>query len=300
MTELRQCKEYGEYLKEVVWEVEKHGKFQAFVRTIPFTPISVMKIQRVSIKDLDWDWIRMISKKHKVMVNYIELGESIRVKVGDVSKVVEVVDGNIMTKQGYRAIKNGMLPTKTQVLDLRHKIEDLRLNFKAKTRYNLGLTERKSLATEIKTGKELLEDEAYRVAFVKIVQENAKRVGYWATPTNWIEAKFKAFRDKCFVVFVKNNEEILAVALFLCTDTTCFYSLNGSVLLGRKLFAPTVAVWAAIIEAKQRKLRELDFDGVYDERYPNKRWLGYTRFKAGFSGDYVYYPPALVKWLPAR
>jgi hypothetical protein len=290
MTELRQSERYGEYLKKIGWVVEKQGKVQAFIRTIPLLPISVMKIQRASIEDLDWEWIRSISRKHKVMVNYIE----------PVEAVDEIEHTSLLVKHGYRAIKNGMLPTKTQGIDLRFKIQDLRMNFKSKTRYNLGLAVRKGLVAEIKTGKEMLEDEVAKKAYLEIIRTNAGRVGYWAVPDKWVQAKFDAFREDCFGVFVKNKNEVVAVALFLCTDTGCYYSLNGSTKEGRMLFAPTLAIWAAIQESIKRNLLELDFDGVYDERFPNTRWLGYTRFKAGFGGQYIYYAPAYIKWLPGR
>jgi lipid II:glycine glycyltransferase (peptidoglycan interpeptide bridge formation enzyme) len=64
-----------------------------------------------------------------------------------------------------------------------------------------------------------------------------------------------------------------------------FYWHNGSLDIGKKLFAPTLCIWEAILECKRRRLKVFDFEGLYDERFPNKNtsWKGFSRFKLGFS-----------------
>ena len=34
----------------------------------------------------------------------------------------------------------------------------------------------------------------------------------------------------------------------------------------------------------------MDLEGVYDERFPNKKWLGFTHFKKCFGGKEKEYP----------
>jgi hypothetical protein len=36
-----------------------------------------------------------------------------------------------------------------------------------------------------------------------------------------------------------------------------------------------------------------DFEGIFDERYPksNRDWLGFSKFKSGFGGKEIYFPP---------
>jgi len=63
-----------------------------------------------------------------------------------------------------------------------------------------------------------------------------------------------------------------------------FYWHNASSHLGKKLFAPTLCVWQAMLECKKRGLKVFDFEGLYDERIPNRNlsWRGFSKFKEGF------------------
>lgn len=47
--------------------------------------------------------------------------------------------------------------------------------------------------------------------------------------------------------------------------------------------------------AKKRGCKIFDFEGIYDERFPNKSWLGFTHFKKSFGGYEVSYPGTYTK-----
>jgi lipid II:glycine glycyltransferase (peptidoglycan interpeptide bridge formation enzyme) len=54
-----------------------------------------------------------------------------------------------------------------------------------------------------------------------------------------------------------------------------------------------------MLEGKARGCRWLDFDGIYDERYPmTKEWEGFGQFKQGFGGRVVTYLGSYRKWWP--
>ena len=74
-----------------------------------------------------------------------------------------------------------------------------------------------------------------------------------------------------------------------------FAKLSGLLDAGKKLFVPTALTWEAIISAKKEGKKVFDFEGIYDERVPNKKWLGFTHFKKSFGGDVVEYPGCFVK-----
>jgi lipid II:glycine glycyltransferase (peptidoglycan interpeptide bridge formation enzyme) len=100
---------------------------------------------------------------------------------------------------------------------------------------------------------------------------------------------------------IRDGHRTLAAAtVYLTAGPVSYYGYNGSSETGRALMAPTLAVWEGIREARRRKLGWLDFDGEYDTRFPIKRFKGFSRFKAGFGGLIVDYPPVFVRWLPMR
>jgi lipid II:glycine glycyltransferase (peptidoglycan interpeptide bridge formation enzyme) len=49
-------------------------------------------------------------------------------------------------------------------------------------------------------------------------------------------------------------------------------------------------------EAKKRKCKLWDFEGIYDERFPNKDWLGFSHFKKSFGGSEILFPGSVTKW----
>jgi lipid II:glycine glycyltransferase (peptidoglycan interpeptide bridge formation enzyme) len=54
-------------------------------------------------------------------------------------------------------------------------------------------------------------------------------------------------------------------------------------------------VWYGILWGKKRGAKMFDFEGIYDSRFPNKSWLGFTHFKKSFGGKEVEYPGCFVK-----
>ncbi len=94
------------------------------------------------------------------------------------------------------------------------------------------------------------------------------------------------------------TSEMIAAALFLFTPDICHYWHNGSTPEGRSLFAPTVIIAEGIRLAKEKGCKIFDFEGIYDERFPDqtRRWKGFTRFKTGFGGEKVTFVRPYIKY----
>jgi lipid II:glycine glycyltransferase (peptidoglycan interpeptide bridge formation enzyme) len=292
MNDLRQTKEWAEYLKKIGWVVEEYRdsgvRVLGYVRQIPFMPFSILKIQRVKKEQISDGWLRAIQKKHRAVVSYIELDYQLReLEPGELPELV---------KMGYKTTWNGMLPTKTRIIDLGFSNEELLKQMKAKTRYNIGLAKKHGLGLKIIDGQELIKDTVTFEALYRVIQTNALRVGLFGVSKAWYRALFRAFGNKAYGALINREQRLLAGAVFLTTKDTSYYFYNGSVEEGRKLMAPTLAVWVGMEEARRRGLTTFDFDGVSDERHPTKKWQGFTRFKEGFGGKAVYYPKALRHW----
>lgn len=303
MAELRQDQHHAEYMKLIGWRIERSAQgIRAYLRPLIFSA-SVMKIQRVPWDKLDFDWVKAIAKKNRVITTYIEVDQQVRQPVSK----AKISDENLaalepvitaMKREGFGTLSLGMVASKTQVVDLRQTEDQLLTRMKEKTRYNIGLAGRRKVQIKRWTGTALMNNLDLLNTYLKLIKQNNKRVGYWGGRESWIKAQLRAFGNQAYVVAAMDEHEIwLAAALFLKADKTSYYAHNGSTEKGRRDMAPSLVVWEGMKEAKRNGLEYLDFDGVFDERYPVKRWQGYTRFKSGFGGDYVWYPPAFVKWL---
>ena len=86
-------------------------------------------------------------------------------------------------------------------------------------------------------------------------------------------------------------------AIFLKGDESVHYWQAFSSRKGREDYAQYKILWSGISWAKNIGAKIFDFEGIYDERYPNKSWLGFTHFKKSFGGEEVYFPPSYTKIL---
>ncbi|MCL4382865.1 peptidoglycan bridge formation glycyltransferase FemA/FemB family protein [Patescibacteria group bacterium] len=84
-------------------------------------------------------------------------------------------------------------------------------------------------------------------------------------------------------------------AIFLATDGIGYYWQAFTGKEGRKEQIQYKIVWEGILWAKKKGTKVFDFEGIYDARFPNEGWLGFTHFKKSFGGYEVSYPGAFVK-----
>jgi len=87
-----------------------------------------------------------------------------------------------------------------------------------------------------------------------------------------------------------------AGAIFLSGDGIGYYWQAFTNREGREKHEQYNIVWEGILRVKKIGARIFDFEGIYDERFPNKSWLGFTHFKKSFGGYEVIHPGTFVKW----
>lgn len=91
------------------------------------------------------------------------------------------------------------------------------------------------------------------------------------------------------------TNEASAGAIFLLADSIAYYWQAFTSKGGRGKLTQYKIVWEGILWAKKMGAKVFDFEGIYDERFPNKSWLGFTHFKKSFGGYEVEYPGAFIK-----
>ena len=200
------------------------------------------------VKNVDWQLVKRIRKKHRII----------------------------------KLITQEMVAKKTIWVDLRKTEKQLLAAMKPKTRYNIRLAQRRGVKIKIVRSRKILKSGLFN-----LLKQNAKRLGIFGMPQKWFEAQIKAFGGKCFAVLGYAGNELVAGDFFMTSCDGCFYSHNGSTETGRKLMAPSLCAWEGIREAKRRKLKVFDFEGIYDGSRTLRRWRGFTRFKRGFGGEEV-------------
>lgn len=178
---------------------------------------------------------------------------------------------------------NSIQPQKTLILDIGRPEDDLFADMRPKTRYNIRLAERHGVYI---TPKRILKD------FWDLLQETSRRDKFNIHSQDHykklLDVSDQDFSNELF--FAQYDNKIIAVGMinFYKPSGTATYLHGASSSQHREIMAPHLLHWRVIQEAKARGFKYYDFWGV-DE----KKWPGLTRFKLGFGGEQVEYPPSI-------
>lgn len=305
--DLRQAGEWAQYLLSIGWRVERVPDY-LYIRRLPLLPIAIAKLQRPR-EPVDWEKLNLACRKHHVIRLYYETNLTnyeLPIRPAQGRRIKNYGFEEELTRRGFSPTKTSYLPRKTIWLDLAKTERQLLAAMKAKTRYNIGLARRRGVKIKVIDGNTLvrlvLKGSALKEAFYTLLQQNAWRLGIFAMPRRWYEAQLAAFGEKCFATLAYPStgsgqaSTLLAGNFFMTSGNACFYSHNGSTALGRKLMAPTLCAWEGIQEARRRKLKIFDFDGIDDGSRKLKQWKGFSRFKKGFGGSEITFPHQHAVW----
>ena len=274
MVDIRQTREYAKYLSKIGWEVERIAGINYFIKKFPLIG-SVLKVQRP--EEIKINKIYDLAKKYLAFQIIVEPKREL--------------DAKFLTSVGYKLSKSPYLPTKTLFLDLGKSEKVLLAGFKKDSRAAIYSYEKvvKSEAKRVVNSGKNLESTIgpFRGAWKTSV--GLKR---YVPPLSHLLALKESFKDNAlFITTTMKN----AGAIFLKGDKVAYYWQAFTNKEGRRTLAQYKIVWEGIKWAKDRGAKVFDFEGIYDERFPNKSWLGFTHFKKSFGGYEVTYPGCFTK-----
>lgn len=284
MIDIRQSESYGEYLKSQGWIVERIGNTNYFIKRLPIVG-SVLKVQRPS--NIDFETIKKIEKRYKVFQTIIE---------PDLAASVDSFSGIhiLLQNSGFKLSKSPFLPTKTIHLDLTRPVDDIFRNFSKDTRYSI----RKGEGLIIKEYKSPSDIKIFHNAWKKSVNFNR----YVPSLDSLLKIK-KSFPQNKSSFLASHNKfgRIIGGALFTSTshgvsDYITYYWYGFTNKEGRTSLSQYSLLHQSILWAKKNGSKIFDFEGIYDDRFPQQSWLGFTHFKGSFGGTEVTYPGCYIKF----
>jgi len=272
MPDIRQSRQYADYLSKIGWTVERINNTNYFIKKIPLIG-SVLKVQRP--KEINFEEIERLRKKYRAFQIIIE---------PQLTSGFGSIVHNLLYTHGYKLSKSPYLPTKTLYLNLDLNISKQKLfvNLKKDAKYAIKKTSNIQVNTQNNT-----------VLFRNIWKETVSCRRY-VPPFFHLISLRKSFKDNCLFLM---SEGMSSGAIFLLSGKTAYYWQAFTGKKGRKTQVQYGIVWKGILWAKKKGAKILDFEGIYDERFPNKSWLGFTHFKKSFGGNVVEYPGCYTKWL---
>lgn len=267
--DLRQSEEYAKYMVHIGWKVLNipNPKIQLFLKKIG--PVGIVKIQRTKA-ELPLDKIEKILKENHVMMCKIE------------PSFANATEGQVLEKYGYRISGWPLLGTKTLRIDLGPTEGEIFKSFKKDCRYIL----RRFMKYEIRNTLDNFE------LFYEIWKKSAKRKSLWIPSHTEYLHLIESFGKNIFCITIGNE----AGALVLLNKKAAFYYYAGATESGNKNDLPYYVVWECIKEAKKRGCSAWDFEGIFDSRWPNSGWRGFSHFKKSFGGYEIEFPGSYEKW----
>lgn len=197
---------------------------------------------------------------------------------------IEPLDSLGARLKDYEFVKShNIQPQKTLILNITKSEQELLKEMHPKTRYNIGLADKKGVKVSAQGGSapggKSFED------FWKLMQETTKRDGFHPHPKEYYKKLLEIPGVELFVA--ESDGKIIAANIVVFYNKTAIYLHGASNYEHRNLMAAPLLQREQIKEAKKRGCTEYDFWGI-DEI----KWPGVTRFKKGFSGKEIEYPGA--------
>jgi len=272
MQDIRQSINYANYLQSQKWIVEKIDNVNYFLKKIPILGY-ILKIQRpnkISYKD-----IKILSDKYKSFQIIIE--------------PKSFADRKLLITNDYKLSKSPYLPTKTIHINLEKSLKQITADFKKETRRCIRVGE-KVKTIRCSSHKEI---EKFHSAWKKSV--NFMR--FVPSLESLVNLK-KSFPQNNSLFLTSHNKynKIIGGAVFTRSlHDYCYYWYGFTSKEGRTSLSQYSLLYQGILWGKKMGCKMFDMEGIYDDRFPIKSWLGFTHFKKGFGSREILYPGCYTK-----
>jgi len=260
MADIRQSAAYAKFIRSIGWRVVQcqglGAKCYVFIRPLGLLG-AIAKIQRVD-KNPDWKELNKILKKNRVWMTKLEPG-------------TWHLAPSTFHQDGWP-----LLASKTLRIDLK------KIKPKKDCRYCI----RKARSTKHEIRKNSFGE------FYKLWKKAAGIKRLWIPPEKDYLSLINVFGGNAFCITIDS----LAGAVVLIHQKTAYYYYAAALPEAKKLYLPYLVVWELLKEAKKRGCKIWDWEGIYDERWPNKGWKGFTHFKKSFGGYEIEFPGSFTRW----
>lgn len=263
-THILQSTQWGQFRLKTpnVKRVLLVGGYQVFIHKVPYLPWTVAYLPRP--KNLD---------------NLEEIKEACQQERALFLKIEPLTEISPAKRAGQ--ISNSVLPRHTIYIDLTKTEEELLAEMHEKTRYNINLAQKKNI--KITEGENLEK-------FIELLGKTEERQNFYSHPKNYYKILWETLRPEKMVYLLSAGD--MAAIMLLRYQDTLYYAYGGSDPKYREYMAPHLLHWEAIKLGKKLGCKIYDLWGSYKERpEESDPWWGIYRFKRGFGGEEITFPP---------
>ncbi|MBI2635406.1 MAG: peptidoglycan bridge formation glycyltransferase FemA/FemB family protein [Parcubacteria group bacterium] len=168
------------------------------------------------------------------------------------------------------------------IINLTKSEDELLSAMHPKTRYNIGLAERRDVKIEIIGGN----FERHFNDFYRLLEQTAKRDSFGLHPKIYYRNIFETLNSgNAFLAVARYDNNILLINLVLLYGNTAYFVFGGSSDEHKNLMAPHLAHWESIKEAKIRGMKFYNLGGVQANTGGYENYEGISVFKKRFGGE---------------
>ena len=204
--------------------------------------------------------------------------------LGEPGKNTQEMRFNFSTHQwNFRKAHFNILPSTTIYIDLQPQLSEILAHMKPKTRYNIGLSQKKGVTVRV-AGMESLSD------WYQLYKETAARNRIVLNDMRYFEAILTARVENSSspaivqLLIAEFDNKPLAAMFLILSGNRGSYLYGASSALNRNLMATYALQWEAIRLSKQHGCTEYDMFGVSPGPDVSHPLYGLYKFKTGFGG----------------
>jgi lipid II:glycine glycyltransferase (peptidoglycan interpeptide bridge formation enzyme) len=248
------------------WNAADIGGCRVYIKKLGV--VSVAKILRTT-QTVDWIELKKILKANKVINLRFE------------PRKIDAETENQARIFGLRRDNEPLRATKTILVNLKQSDEDLLKSFlRARSWINKCVS---------KSHKIVFND--YE-SFFNLWKEASKLQKIWSSNKSDFDGLIKCFKDKSFCV----NIDDICGCLVLVHEKAAYYYYAAALPDAKVYSLPYLVVWEAMKKARSFGCVTWDWEGIFDPRWPNKSWAGFSQFKKTFGGQVIDLPGSWSMW----
>lgn len=281
MIDIRQTREYANYLEKEGWSVERVEDVNYSLKKLPLLGY-ILKIQRP--RGINFNTIEKLCRKYRIFQIILEPN------LPSTSRTLTFSNHNLLISHSYKLSKSPYLPSKTLQMDLTQPISKISANFKKDSRYAI----KRGGVLKIKEYSSTYDIKKFHDAWKKSV----KFTRYVPSYNSLINLR-NSFSTHKPIILASHNKSSTIVGGAIFTRSLHDYAYYWQAFTnqeGRASLSQYSLLYQGILWARKVGCKIFDFEGIYDERFPNKSWLGFTHFKKSFGGKEILFPGCYTKF----
>lgn len=172
------------------------------------------------------------------------------------------------------------------IVDLKKSKEALLASFHPKTRYNIGVAQKKGVKVYVS------QDDNNFDIYLKLYFETTKRQNYFGHTPAYHKKVWEILKkdDMARLLIAKYENKPLVAWMLLNFGDTLYYPYGGSSHEHREVMASNLVCFEAIALGKKMGLKYFDMWGALGPNASQSDpWFGFHRFKAGYGPMHVEY-----------